>query len=750
MLASASEMALPAEPRPTPIAFPKPPDEPPPAKPAPKEAAGGEAAKPAANSAPAVQELLLVVADRKTQQRTIRRIQFEPQRPRRFVQARVGYDLQEQRVRIRVAAPNPAVLPPGVLKVRAEFVEPLEEAAERRLEGELRAPDFATDLYAEIESAPQRIATVQLHVDGYPRAFVYRVPCWAHSVELPEQRDLLDVRVVQLPQGRNYLPDDAVPVRLQIDAPDGAFDRPDDVVEVGVDMDRDRELEGEQVVSLRADRQAAVSAVQFAPGGVLTLDARRRRLPGHLAPGRAAERSRQRHRQDHRRARQRWSNAEPVIFDALPPRATRIELEPDRLVVQGAELSVLSWVSDDDLSGVAKVEAGLDVQRNGQLAAEPKPAAAHLDAAGRWVAKLATADYPPGQYTLLVRATDNLNNSRLVKVRDVRILTEQEAKEEQQKQTNQLAGSVLFGGKPVPEAAVELAPAAKKPAGDAAAKKPDGDAAAKAEPVPAPEAQRTSTNEQGRFSFSQGAPRRLPRFGQGAAAQQDAAGRPGRDHPHAAQAIGTVAVRSLNSWRHVTYATSRPAGQPPRYGFLDVAVPCRVVKCGKRTARSGRRTTGYAGKVSAFLCMQPNTYLKRITRKRQQSGWRRLRPLRVCPCCDYRARHWRRVDCRHLGCVAGSHSRRPWYLRFHGGSHLFGCNSQPCSPTIPGHGTYGFAGRRRCYCDDINGNGLASPRRMLLVPREGNRRFRPFLPTHSQKGPCHRVPNWPDSRLWPG
>ncbi len=198
--------------------------------------------------------------------------------------------------------------------------------------------------------------------------------------------------------------------------------------------------------------------------------------------------------------RQRWSDAEPVIFDALPPRATRIELEPDRVVVQGAELSVASWVSDDDLSGVAKVEAGLDVQRNGQLAAEPKPAAAHLDAAGRWVAKLATADYPPGQYTLLVRVADNLNNSRLVKVRDVRILTEQEAKEEQQKQTNQLAGSVLFGGKPVPEAAVELAPAAKKPAADAAAKKPDGDAAAKAEP-PAPDVQRTSTNEQGQFTF---------------------------------------------------------------------------------------------------------------------------------------------------------------------------------------------------------------------------------------------------------
>lgn len=499
VLAAVSEMALPAEPVATPIAFPKPPDEPPPAKPAPKEAAGGEAAKPAAGSAPAVQELLLVVTDRKTQQRTIRRIQFEPQRPRRFVQARVGYDFQEQRVRIRVSAPNPAVLPPGVLKVRAEFVEPLEEAAERRLEGELRAPDFKTDLYAEIESKPQRIATLLLHVDGYPRAFVFRVPCWVHSVELPEQRDLLDVRIVQLPQGRNYLPVDPVPVRLQVDASDGAFDRPDDVVEVGVDLDRDRELEGEQVVSLRADRQAAVNAVQCAPGGVLTLDTHVDDYLVTLPPAGLQNAPANVVARIIVGARQRWSNVESVVFDALPPRATRIELDPDRLVVQGAELSVLSWVSDDDLSGVAKVEAGLDVQRSGQMATEPKPAEAHLDAAGRWVAKLATADYPPGQYTLLVRATDNLNNSRLFKVRDVRILTEQEAKEEQQKQTNQLAGSVLFGGSAVPQAAVELAPAPKKPDGDAAAKKPEGDAAAKTG-LP-PEAQRTTTNEQGRFTF---------------------------------------------------------------------------------------------------------------------------------------------------------------------------------------------------------------------------------------------------------
>ena len=499
ILATATELALPAVEAPVPIAFPRPPEGDAPA-PAAKTPADGATPNPAPVAAPAVQELLILVTDRQTRHQTIRRVQVEPQRPRRFLQARVGYNLSRQRVEIRVSAPNPAVLPPAEIKVRAQFVEPLAEDAERRLDGELRSPHYAADLYAEVESSPQRVATVRLDIDGYPRAFVFRVPCSSHSTELPEERDLLDVRITDLPNGRNYLPDASVPVRLQVDAPPGAFDQPDDVVEIGVDVDRDRELEGEQVLALRADRQATVRASRFGPGGIMTLVAEVDDYLVTLPPVGLQNASANVIGRIIVGTRQRWSDAQPVVFDGQPPRATRIELDPDRALLHGSDLTVLAWVTDDGLSGVAKVEAGLDIQRNGQLATEPKPAAAFLDTAGRWVAKVATGDYPPGQYTLLVRVTDNLDNSRLVKVRDVRLLTEQEAQAEQKKLTNLVTGTVLFGSQAVPGAMVELTAANKKPEGESA-KQPPSAAAAEIEPPTAIAPLQTATDEQGRFSF---------------------------------------------------------------------------------------------------------------------------------------------------------------------------------------------------------------------------------------------------------
>jgi hypothetical protein len=401
-----------------------------------------------------------VVTDRETQRRSIKPVRIRPQRPRRFLQPRVSYDSNRERVLIRVTPEAPARMPPGPpVRVRAEFQEPLEPDAERRLEGELAAGAESVELYAEVASLARRTVTLQLHIDGYPRAFLYRVPCWLHVVDIPESRDPLEARIHALPDGDHYRPGDRIAVHLQVDAPENAFRNGEDVIEVGVDLDRDRELDEETVVALSGDRQVLVFAPRFGEGGTLAVRTEVRDWTLDLPPAGLANSAANVLARVIVGGRQAWSQPREVVFDELPPRVHRATLEPNRDVTQGEELVLTVWATDDELSGVASLEAGLDIDRSGEFAAEPKPVEAYRDpTTGRWSAKLNTGDYPPGQYALLLRVTDQLGNTTYTRFKEIRLLTAEQAAQQEAELRNRVAGNVLFGKRPVPGARLVLKP----------------------------------------------------------------------------------------------------------------------------------------------------------------------------------------------------------------------------------------------------------------------------------------------------
>lgn len=401
----------------TPIPFPKPgpaPPAEPPADGAPPAPAAGEAAAAATSaetSLPA--ELLVVITDRNTLRQTLRLIEIRPQRPRRFLRPQIGYDPQRERIDILVKPSDVSLLPPEltVLQIRATGAtlngDPID------VEGSLDAehPEFRATI--PVPAARDRLVTLEFSVGGYPRAFVYEVPCWAAVSDIPEKGDLLRVQITGLPQGQSYQsPSGRVAVKLQVDAPLGAFENVADEVRVGFDLNRDRELTQDPLVVLRSDRQVSLSLDHTSPEGEFAVRTNVRDFQVTLPPPPLRSARVNVLAQLTIASRSSWSEPVEVVFDALPPRVFQPRLAPGPELPQGTkELAAAFLASDDELSGVQRVEAALDLLGTGSFAPDAKPNLAIPNSVtGTWDIKIPAADLTPGAYRLLARAVDAVGN----------------------------------------------------------------------------------------------------------------------------------------------------------------------------------------------------------------------------------------------------------------------------------------------------------------------------------------------------
>jgi hypothetical protein len=459
ILAVADDVTLPVGGRLAPVPFPPPAD----------EDAAAEAESPASGdltdsaatipAKPIDYGLLLLVTDKQSDRVTIRWLDVAPQRPRRYVLPRVGYNLDLQRLTIDVSPQDEALIPPTGVKVRAEIVGGLPPASKARLHDEIEAPDFAARLYADIPAGNGRVVTVHLWVDDYPRAFIFDVPCDRHDTDVPEQKDRLAIRIVSPPAGTSYQsPAGPVPVEFQVDAPPGSFQRGRDVVEVGVDEDGDRDFRGETTLRLPTDRQVAARFVRAAPQGRVAIETTVGDFAVHL-PAPTVQNARAgvlgRVMAGGRTA---WSRPVEVVLDATPPRVLieQVERQPAGVVEVGAPLVIAVPVVDDELSGVASVEAAFDVVGTGEFAEEPAPAPAKQADDGRWSVELDTAALPSGAYRVLLRATDKVGNAGRYESLPVEVLTPEDAALRRAAMTNTVAGAVHYGTRPVRGATLTL------------------------------------------------------------------------------------------------------------------------------------------------------------------------------------------------------------------------------------------------------------------------------------------------------
>lgn len=478
LVAAAPAISLPADGREVAIAFPPPP----PAEPADAAAAGPPPAS--------CKGLLLMITDKEQNQSVLKHLEFVPQRPARFLRPVVSYDPRLGRIQIDVTPLDATLLPPEGVRVQADVEGALTPAAERRLDGIVQAPQFRARLYAEVAPAAGRVVTVHLHVDDFPRAFIFRVPCERQVRDIPADTDVQSIRIASLPEGLVYkAPAGSIPVQLEVDVPAGALDQQGDYVEVGLDRDRDREFAGEPTVRLHADREVEVSVEHAGPQGLLRLQTRVEDLRLAL------------HDQSRQSGRANvlarlvaggnvvWSAPVEVVLDGTAPAVSDVRMRPGERVEIGKDLLVSAAVDDKQLSGVGKVEVAFDMARSGKFPEGDGVIPLELDADGRWTGKVPTKPLAAGPYNLLVRATDQLGNEGQPARVPVQVAPPSEAAEAQQ-MFAEVAGTVVYGRQPQSGIKVTLRPEATPPP---AAGEEDS-----------AEGLRTAvTDDQGRFRFAE-------------------------------------------------------------------------------------------------------------------------------------------------------------------------------------------------------------------------------------------------------
>jgi hypothetical protein len=447
--------------------------------------------------------MVVVITDVESKQQTFRQLDIAPQRPQRYIKPQVRYRAARERIEIRVTAQDPALLPEGGVRIHGEVAESLPPEAERQLDAVLNSRQPVAEMFVEVPAAADEVVTLQLTVDDYPRALYYRVPVSGETSDIPEDLDLLSIRVSGLPDGTIYKPPKGtVPVQLAIDAPASALKNPPLRVEVGIDQNRDRELRGDDTVLITNDRQVTAFLLGVGETGELQLKADvtditvdvpatsfsggRANVIAHAVLG----------------DNDAWSQPVEIAIDGQPPRTSGIELRPSGSAVIGNPVQVSALADDFGLSGISKVEAAFDLDRSGKFGTGAPPAAGALRDDGRWTISVPTAGLASGSYNILVRATDKAGNEGQPARAPIRLVSAQDAEADANKSNAaDITGVVMYGTDPQAGTVVNLS----RDTGAPPQPKSKGKGKKAKAPPPPPLAQAT-TDERGQFRFPKVAP----------------------------------------------------------------------------------------------------------------------------------------------------------------------------------------------------------------------------------------------------
>lgn len=415
-----------------------------------------DSAAPSGDALDVTHGLLLVVHDEAAAAITLQHLELTPQRPRRYVSLAARYDARLGQLVLDASPIDPSLVPAQGIPVTARLTDPSSGNVSTTLSGRITGDGTPLQLTADIAPDATRQWLLEVDVDRFPRAFLFRFHAGTSQPNIGEWVQRRRVRITAPQPNTAYqLPRDWIDVSAAVDAPVGAFLDPRDRLQIGIDVNRDRVFRDESPLVLRADRQVKVLLLQEddqqpvqllatvgdfrlqVPSGTKT-DTRVNVL-GHLRSG----------------GEDTWSEPIEIILDGRPPDLASFRVLPSRRVVQGDPLQVSVSADDHGLAGVAEVKIGWAADGRLDFADAPAAVEAELGAGGVWAAEVPTQGLASGLQQLLVQATDRVGNLSEPHRLAITVLSQAEM-EAEKNQPKPVAGVVMHGNTQAAGATVQL------------------------------------------------------------------------------------------------------------------------------------------------------------------------------------------------------------------------------------------------------------------------------------------------------
>lgn len=442
------------------------------AEPKPEEAAKEEDSAPKPiKSTDMPHGMIVVLTDMDTGQSTIRPVHFSVQRPRRFVVPRVGFDAKKQQITVAVAAADVNRLPAGPpIRVECRLANDVYGRTKGKLQGMITKANPVANMFIAMSTPPPSVTRVHVDVDGYPRAFIFDVPCGKQLTNVPEVTDLVDLRMTTSSKNGVLSATKSIPVAVRIDAPVGSFENGRDFLNVGIDLDESGIPSAEDSITLKTDRGVNIGFVKSSPDGIVELNTvvtdHLVELPAERLENLFIDVAARLSINDHIRT---FPSIELLIDTAAPIVGPVSRVDGLSFVAVNSPLDFNVWAWDEG-SDVRKVQAAFDLDGSGEFPEAGPIFSASQTSNREWVLTI-DSGADAGKKTLLVRGVDQVGNTSDPVAIEVEVVSAAESENRVKNQTVDLVGTVQLRQQGVAEAEVKLIAVPEDPAADA----PSGD-----------------------------------------------------------------------------------------------------------------------------------------------------------------------------------------------------------------------------------------------------------------------------------